>query len=89
MASLTQQIPLPFTAIEVEALAARRALEFVVEIGVDQVILKGDLEILIKALQKDSSSLAQYGHLVTYVQYLVSSFPPLYAFPMYEGTATP
>ena len=28
MASLTQQIPLPTSVIEVEALAARRALEF-------------------------------------------------------------
>ena len=28
MASLTQQIPLPVSVIEVEALAARRALEF-------------------------------------------------------------
>jgi len=33
MASLTQQIPLPLTVIEVEALTARQALEFAAEIG--------------------------------------------------------
>ena len=43
--------PLPFTVIEVEALAARQALEFAMEIGVDRVILEGDSEFLINALR--------------------------------------
>ena len=42
MVSLSQRIPLPFTAIEVEALAARRALELAMETSFDQVILDGD-----------------------------------------------
>lgn len=42
MASLSQWIPLPFTVIEVEALAAQRAVEFVAEIGLDRVIVEGD-----------------------------------------------
>ena len=49
MASLSQQIPPPYTIIEVEALTARRALEFAMEIGIDQDILEGDSKILIKA----------------------------------------
>lgn len=47
MASLAQLVPLPFSVIKFEALAARRALELAVEIGLDRVILEGDSSILI------------------------------------------
>ena len=53
MASLSQQIHLPATVLEVETLATIRALEFTVEIGVNKVILEGDSSILIKALCGD------------------------------------
>ena len=42
MASLSQNIPLPSTVIEVEALAARRALILAQEIGFTRVVLEGD-----------------------------------------------
>ena len=58
MASLSQKIPLPFTVIEVEALAARRAVEFVAELGLDRIVLEGDSEILINTLQHGCRSLA-------------------------------
>ena len=48
IASLSQQIHLPSTVLEVKTMAARRALEFAMEIGVHKVILEGDCEILIK-----------------------------------------
>lgn len=41
LASLSQQIPLPATVLEVETLATRRALEFAIEIGVHELFLKG------------------------------------------------
>ena len=69
MTSLSQQIPPPYTIIEVEALTTRRALEFAMEIGIDQDILEGDSMILIKALESDSSSLAKFGHIAKDVQY--------------------
>uniref|UniRef100_A0A7N2N238 Allene oxide synthase n=1 Tax=Quercus lobata TaxID=97700 RepID=A0A7N2N238_QUELO len=47
--TFTIEIPPPYTIIEVEALTARRALEFAMEIGIDQDILEGDSKILIKA----------------------------------------
>ena len=53
MASLTQQIPLPTSVIEVEALAARRALE----LGFDDIILEGDSELLIKNLKNGDGKL--------------------------------
>ena len=58
MDSLTQQLPLPFTVLEMEDLEARKVLEFVLELGFNRVILEGDCEILIKALQSMKQSLA-------------------------------
>ena len=50
MAALMQVIPLPTSVEIVEVLAARRALIFALELGFDQVILEGDSEIAIRAM---------------------------------------
>ena len=63
MASVSQQMALPFNVLEVEALSARRALEFAHE-GLNWVVLKGDSKVLIKPLQSSISSLAQRGHII-------------------------
>ena len=47
-----------------EALAARRAAEFALEIGIDQVIIKGDSEVIYKDLIDLGPSLALHGHLI-------------------------
>ena len=74
MASLSQKIPLPISVIEVEVevLAARRALELAVELGVDHIILEGDSEILHKALLAEDKNFTPYGHLVQDIVYLSS-----------------
>ena len=72
MASLSQKIPLPMSVIEVEVLAARRALELAVELGFDHVILEGDSEILHKALLAEDRNFTPYGHLVQDIVYLSS-----------------
>ena len=72
MASLSQQIHLPTTVLEVETLATRRAFEFAAEIGVNRVILEGDSPILIKALQGRNHSLTQFGHIAKDVKYTAS-----------------
>ena len=74
MASLTQQIPLPATVIEIEALAAQRVMEFALEIGLDNIILEGDNESLFKSLKSGDRSLAQHRHLTKYILYLNSRF---------------
>ena len=56
--------PMPMSVIEVEVLAARRALELAVELGFDHVILEGDSEILHKALLAEDRNFTPYGHLV-------------------------
>lgn len=54
MVSLTERTMLPFTAIEVEAMAARRALSLALERGFDRVVLEGDSQVLVTALQNNS-----------------------------------
>ncbi|XP_075633993.1 uncharacterized protein LOC142606559 [Castanea sativa] len=74
MASLTQQIPLPTTMIEIEALAARRAMELALELSLDNITLEGDNETLFKALKNRDTSLAMHGHLIKDILFLSSYF---------------
>ena len=74
MASLSQRIPLPVSVIEVEALAARRAMEFALELGFDNVILEGDSEVLMKTLKNGRNSLTHYGNLIADIFFLTSHF---------------
>ncbi|XP_030924555.1 uncharacterized protein LOC115951512 [Quercus lobata] len=70
MASLAQQIPLPPSVIEVETLAARRALEFALELGFERIILEGDSESLDNALKMECRNFTMYGHLVQDIIFL-------------------
>ena len=74
MASLTQQIPLPATVIEIEALAAQRAMKLALEIGLANIVLEGDNKTLFKALKSGDRSLAQHGHLIKDILFLGSYF---------------
>ena len=75
MASLTQQIPLPTSVIEVEALAAIRALEFALELGFDDITLEGDSELLIKNLTNGGSKLTHHENIAADILFLLSHFP--------------
>ena len=77
MASLTQQIPLPDSVIEVEVLTARKALELTIELGFDNITLEGDSEVLINSLAKGGNSLAHYGHLLADIHALMTRFSSL------------
>ena len=70
MASLAQQVPLPPSIIEVETLAARRALEFALELGFERIILEGDSESLDKVLKTECSNFTMYRHLVQDILFL-------------------
>ena len=74
MASLSQRIPLPTSIIEVEALAARRAMEFALELGFDYVTLEGDSEVLVKTLNAGGNTLAHYDNLTADILFLTSHF---------------
>ena len=77
MASMVQQIPLPTTVAQVEALVVRRATEFALEIGITTAILEGDSETIVKELMEPNPSLALHGHLIQDVKSLQNSFNSL------------
>nr|POF03683.1 hypothetical protein CFP56_34439 [Quercus suber] len=77
MVSLSQLVPLPFSVIEVNTLAARRALELAVEVGIDRVILEGDSKVLIQILKTGTKTLAQFGFIANDILYLASNFTVL------------
>ena len=57
-----------------EALATRRAAEFALEIGINQVIIEGDFEVIYKDLIDSRPSLALHRHLICDVLHLASVF---------------
>ena len=74
MASMSQQIPLPTTVAQVEALTARRAAAFALEVGITKVILEGDSETIVKELLEPTPSLALHGNLLQDVKSMQNSF---------------
>ncbi|XP_065628492.1 uncharacterized protein LOC136067104 [Quercus suber] len=74
MASMVQQVLLPITMAQVEALAARKTAKFALEVGITKVILEGDAETIVKELLEPNPSLALHGHLIQDVKNLQNSF---------------
>ena len=74
MASLSLNIPLPHSVVNLETLAACRALEFSLELGFDKAILEGDSMIVMTALRDPSPSLASHGLLVRDAQLMARLF---------------
>ncbi|KAK9998542.1 hypothetical protein SO802_018145 [Lithocarpus litseifolius] len=64
IATLSEQAPLPFSPIIVEAMAAARAITFAQELGITEFMLEGDLEAVINSLRSAEASLTTYGHLL-------------------------
>lgn len=62
--ALSEQIGLPASVVEVEALAYRRAVSFAIEIGLQEVVSEGDSKTIISSLNSDCSCLAHFVHLV-------------------------
>ena len=63
LAALSEKIPYPSSVELVEILAARRAVRFIVELGMSQSIFEVDSEIVYKALKSvdvGHSSIGQY-----------------------------
>ena len=58
-------------------MAAWKALELTIELGFDNITLKGDSEVLIKSLVKGDNSLAYYGHLLADIHVLMARFSSL------------
>lgn len=57
-------VPLPQTVAEVESLAYWQTLIFAVEIGLHEVVFKGDVVMVIQAIKSGSAEHASYGHII-------------------------
>lgn len=52
IASLVQQLPQFYNTVEAEAMAASRAIELSLEVGLQRVALEGDSEVVVTALDR-------------------------------------
>uniref|UniRef100_A0A2N9GZI9 Reverse transcriptase domain-containing protein n=1 Tax=Fagus sylvatica TaxID=28930 RepID=A0A2N9GZI9_FAGSY len=64
MAALCQRIPYPYSIEAVEASAAKAAVTFVLDLGLQEVDIEGDSLKIITALQQTSPCYTSYGHLI-------------------------
>ena len=65
LASLAQQLNQAYKAIEIDAMATIRALEFAIKLGLDRVVVEGDSSIIMIDLRTKESSLTSYGLLIS------------------------
>ena len=62
--SLSEQAPLLFSPVIVEAMVAARAMTFAQELGITEFMPKGDSEVVINTLRSTEASLSTYDHLL-------------------------
>ena len=74
MGSLVEKIEKPSTMEVLEALATRKAMIFMVELGLRQAIFEGDLEIVVKALVGDCPVRSSIRHIVKDCKSLMGLF---------------
>ena len=64
IAAMATRVPQFLQAIEIEALAANKALEFAQEMGLFDIVLEGDSSLVMAALNSMDPGLAPYGLLL-------------------------
>ena len=64
LASLSEQIQLPFSFDLVEAIAVAWAISFAHELSLSNYILEGDSDVVINALKRNDDSLSSFGHIL-------------------------
>ena len=64
LASLAQSIPQALQPVEIEAIAAVRALEFGYEIGLIEAILEGDSKLIVNSLKTGRANMASVEPLI-------------------------
>ena len=74
MASMSQQVQLLTTVTQVEAMAAKKAAEFALEVVFNKVVLEGDSKIVYKDLKNNGPLLALHGHPIQDVKAMIPLF---------------
>ena len=73
MAALAEQVPLPSSVEDVEAMAWRKAVTLAGKLGLQDVVFEGDCEVVFKHLTTADSSWASFGHITDEVRALASN----------------
>ena len=76
-AAMSMRVPQQLQPIEIEALAAHKALEFAREVGISEAVLEGDSLLVMKALNTKNIGLAPFGLLLHDSVLLFTSFSKL------------
>ena len=74
MASLAKKFVMPPRVEILEAMAARRAMIFMEELGLCRAIFERDSENIVKALSRDCSDRSSIGHIVKDCKSLMGFF---------------
>ena len=74
MASLVEKIAMPPTVEILKAMAARRAMIFMEELGLHRAIFEGDSETLVKALAGECPDRLCIGHIIKDYKSLMGCF---------------
>lgn len=74
IAAPSEKMPKPSSVVLLESLAARRATYFVLELGFQDSIFKGDSEISIKVLQTGIPPSTSYVHLIKDICLMLALF---------------
>ena len=64
LAAMAEKVPIPDSVLTLETLAARRAVQFVHEVGISSSIVEGDFETSINALRKGQLLNSSFGHII-------------------------
>lgn len=64
LGALLERITLPLTVYHIEALACKRAIEFAIENGLQQVVFKGDFATVLNYINVGAPCLAPFGHII-------------------------
>ena len=74
VAALAEQIPIPDSIFTLETLAARRAVHFVRELGLRNVVFEGDSESSIQAISNRLLLHSYCGHIIMTFYFLLAHF---------------
>jgi ribonuclease HI len=73
IAALSQQVKSMHDPVTTEAIAARRAVEFCIEVGVQEVIFEGDSMLVVKAIQDSQPNWFPYGQIIDDIKWVMGS----------------
>ena len=74
MASMVESFQLPLSITVVEVIAAKKALQFAIDLGLSSIVLEGDSKITIDGQRREELSLEEYGHLLNEAKDIAKQF---------------